>query len=532
MEDIDCLLVGHYALSVGTQIKLAESAFGKNSPYYLDALEKTFLTYKNKKYTSSQLYNLFYTEGEGDLSFDHVTFEHSFNTAIANIGTYLLRKGLTIDYVNTFNKGKQRLASLLSENRVVAVAIVTTFYITGFPISQIVSYIRKYSPDVNIVVGGPFIRNLLTTYKNNLSKLNIVLEQMGADFYVYSGEGERTLSSLIEALKTRDQNNKVANIFYKCGEQFVFSYEETENRPFNQPMSDWRYFIEDIPDLVNIRTSKSCPFDCAFCGLPVAGGKAKLLPVSEVEKELRSLRDTGKEPGIFFIDETLNFPETRFKEMLRMMIRNDFPFKWEAELRCNSLDSETVQLMADSGCQLVHLGIESANQNILDKMSKRVDVNDYYRALDLLNEHNIMSSALILVGFPGETERSFQDTFDFIEKWQPTFFRVHRWFYDHETPVHRNRQDYRLQGGGYNWKHFSMNSIEAHKLADTLSLTVQNAVHTDDYTMAFYLLTKGYSKAKVRSFLSLFDLAIREKCQDACAERINSYVNQMKTVLH
>ena len=265
MEDIDCLLVGHYALSVGTQIKLAESAFGKNSPYYLDALEKTFLTYKNKKYTSSQLYNLFYTEGEGDLSFDHVTFEHSFNTAIANIGTYLLRKGLTIDYVNTFNKGKQRLASLLSENRVVAVAIVTTFYITGFPISQIVSYIRKYSPDVNIVVGGPFIRNLLTTYKNNLSKLNIVLEQMGADFYVYSGEGERTLSSLIEALKTRDQNNKVANIFYKCGEQFVFSYEETENRPFNQPMSDWRYFIEDIPDLVNIRTSKSCPFDCAFC---------------------------------------------------------------------------------------------------------------------------------------------------------------------------------------------------------------------------------------------------------------------------
>ena len=57
MKEIDCVLVGHYALSISKQIQLAEFGFGKNSSYYFDALEKTFINYDNNKYTTSQLYN-------------------------------------------------------------------------------------------------------------------------------------------------------------------------------------------------------------------------------------------------------------------------------------------------------------------------------------------------------------------------------------------------------------------------------------------------------------------------------------------
>lgn len=532
MKEIDCVLVGHYALSISKQIQLAEFGFGKNSSYYFDALEKTFINYDDNKYTTSQLYNLFYTNGSGDVSFDHVTFEHSFNTAISNIGTYLLRNGFTIDFVNTFNKGKKALAEMLSTNKVLTVAIPTTFYVSAFPVVQIINFVRRYNKDAKIIVGGPFMRNVISTYVNHEEELSKMLARLGADYFVYSNEGEQSLAKFITALKSGSPITDVPNLYYRQGNTYKFTYAEQETNPLHYRMSDWNYFKDHIPELVNIRTTKSCPFDCAFCGLPVAGGKWRRLPEQELEAELQSLRATGKKPGIFFIDETLNFPVIKFKDMLKMMIKNNFGFKWEAEIRCDTLDRETVELMKESGCQLVHLGIESGSQQVLDAMTKRVDVKNYYRAMELLNEYGILTSALILVGFPGETHQSFRETFDFIETFKPTLFRVHRWFYDHDTPVHQHREQYQISGGGYNWTHSTMDSATAHVLATELSLGIQNSIHTDDYSMAFYLLNKGYSKEKVIRYLKLFDLAVKEKCSNNDQGIIDGYVEQMKTALN
>jgi radical SAM PhpK family P-methyltransferase len=532
MRRIDCLLIGHYALSVTRQVQLAEMAFGKDSLYYFDALEKTFVPYKGQSYTSSQLYNLFYSNGAGDLSFDHVTFEHSFNTAVANIGTYLVRSGFSIDFVSTFNQGRALLPELLSKNDVLMVAITTTFYVSAFPIAQIVRHVRRYGGGAKVVVGGPFIKNLVATYKDDPAELTRVLCSMGADYYVASNEGEETLARLIDAVKRGDSDLAVPNVYCKRGPDYVFTHAKAEDGDLRRRMVDWSLFMDHIPALVNVRTTKSCPFDCAFCGLPVAGGRWKRVPVEELEIELRTLHESGKRPGIFFIDETLNFPPERFKEILRMMIRGGFSFQWEGELRCNTLDREAVELMAASGCQMAHLGIESGNQAVLDNMQKRVKVDDYRRAMDLLHELGIMTSALILVGFPGETEETFRDTFDFIETHRPTFFRVHRWFYDHDTPIHLKRLEHRLSGGGYHWKHATMDSLTAHELSTELSLSVKGSIHTDDYTMAFYLASRGYPRDKILSFLRSFDLAVKEKCKPRPDERmIEFYVDQTRTAL-
>jgi radical SAM PhpK family P-methyltransferase len=532
MRRIDCLLIGHYALSVNKQVQLAEVAFGKDSLYYFDALEKTFVPWQGKNYTSSQLYNLFYSGGAGDLSFDHTTFEHSFNTAVANIGTYLARNGFSIDFVNTFNQGRAVLPDLLSNNDVVTVAVTTTFFISAFPVGQIVRFVRRHNRRAKVVVGGPFIRNLVTTYRQDPAELARVLDGMGADYYVISGEGEETLARLIQAQKDGAPVDGIPNVYHRTGSGYAFTGAKVEEGAFRAHAVDWTLFRDHIPQLVNIRTTRSCPFDCAFCGLPVAGGKWRHLPVDELEVELKALHRSGRPSGIFFIDETLNYPPARFKELLRMMIRNRFPFKWEGELRCNTLDRETVELMAESGCQMVHLGIESGNQEVLDHMRKRVKVADYHRAISLLHEHDIMTSALILVGFPGETQETFRDTFDFLEAARPTFFRVHRWFYDHDTPVHEKRQEYRLDGGGYVWRHFTMDSAEAHRLATELSLGVKGSIHTDDYTMAFYLAARGYPRAKLLTFLRSFDLAVKEKCGPRPdPRRIDHHLNIARTAL-
>lgn len=532
MSQVDCLLIGHYALSVNKQMQVAEVAFGKNSLYYYDTLEKTFITHEGRNLTSSQLYNSFYANGSGDLSFDHVTFEHSFNTAIANIGTYLVRNGISIDFVNTFNQGRKLLPDMLAGTRFLVAAIPTTFYISAFPIAQIVRFLRAQGFQGKIVVGGPFVKNVATTYSSDAAALRRIFDSIGADFYVSSTDGEQTLLQLIRALKTDVDTGSVANLYIRHADGYRFTGARQEQLSYGRSMVDWEIFRDHIPELVNVRTSKSCPFDCAFCGLPVTGGKWQSVQVAEIESELNTLRKDGRHRDVFFIDETLNFPPRKFNEMLRMIVRNDYGFKWEGELRCNTLDRETVQLMSESGCQMVHLGIESGSQRILDNMSKRVQLDEYYRALDLLNEFGIMTTALILVGFPGETEETFQETFDFIESRRPTLFRVHRWFYDHDTPVYKHRERYEIEGGGYQWKHATMDAARAHELATHLSLDIRNSIHTDDYSMAFYLAHKGYSHAQIGSYLRAFDNAVKHKCRaGGHAAAPQSYIDELKTAL-
>ena len=532
MSQVDCLLIGHYALSVNKQVQVAEIAFGKNSLYYYDTLEKTFIMHEGRNLTSSQLYNQFYSNGHGDMSFDHVTFEHSFNTAVANLGTYLVRNGVSIDLVNTFNQGRRRLPDMLAHTQFVIAAIPTTFYISAFPIAQIVRFLRSHGLQGKTVVGGPFVKNVASTYAGNAAALARIFDSIGADYYVSSSDGEQTLLRLIQALKAGTDTSAVPNLYIRHAHGYHFTGARPEQLTYGRSMVDWELFADHVPEIVNVRTSKSCPFDCAFCGLPVTGGKWKSVPVEEIESELNALRGQGRQPDVFFIDETLNFPPRKFSEMLRMIIRNNYNFKWEGELRCNTLDRETVRLMSESGCQMVHLGIESGSQRILDNMTKRVQLDEYYRALDLLNEFEIMTTALILVGFPGETEETFQETFDFIESRRPTLFRVHRWFYDHETPVHADRERYDIEGGGYQWKHATMDAARAHELATHLSLDVRNAIHTDDYSMAFYLAHKGHSHAQIRNFLSAFDKAIKHKCRSVPGTSVpQKYVDELKTAL-
>jgi len=76
------------------------------------------------------------------------------------------------------------------------------------------------------------------------------------------------------------------------------------------------------------------------------------------------IRDAGTISHVFFIDATLNVPRPHFKEMMRMMIRNKYPFKWHCFFRCDRTDEETIDLMAEAGCIGVFLGLESASEPV------------------------------------------------------------------------------------------------------------------------------------------------------------------------
>jgi radical SAM PhpK family P-methyltransferase len=280
-------------------------------------------------------------------------------------------------------------------------------------------------------------------------------------------------------------------------------------------MVDWSLFKDKAGEYVNIRTAISCPFSCSFCGFPQHAGKYQAAPVDMIEAELKTLDKTGTVKHVYFIDDTFNTPVKRFKEILRMMIKNNFGFKWYSFFRCQFADDEMVELMKLSGCKGVHLGLESGNNQILKNMNKAVHVEEYYRGIELLKKYGLLTYGNFIIGFPGETAETVKDTVHFIETSGLDLFRAQLWYCEPITPIWKQKDRYQIRGESFEWSHELMDSQTACDLVETIFFTVENPTWVPQYNFDFdsvwHLLQRGMSIQQVCDLLKIFKLAVKEK---------------------
>jgi len=298
-------------------------------------------------------------------------------------------------------------------------------------------------------------------------------------------------------------------------------------------MVNWDLFPHDIDEYVNIRTSISCPFSCAFCGFPEHAGKFQTAGAQDLEKELNQLARIESLKGIKFIDDTFNVPVKRYKEILRMMIKNKYKFKWNSNFRCQFVDREMVELMKESGCEMVFLGLESGNNQILKNMNKSALVEDYLEGIRLLKEYGIITFASFIVGFPGETEQTVKETIRFIKESGIDFFRAAVWFCEHITPIWRERERYKLSGESFEWRHATMDSKQASGFVDEIFLSIDDPLwiplYNFDIDTLWHLIHRGVPLDKVRKLIGNFNRGIREKLIDPSRREVSiSVLQQLK----
>jgi anaerobic magnesium-protoporphyrin IX monomethyl ester cyclase len=469
-EIIDCLLIGHNETDINAVSAGTSSVYGRDSAIYRE-LNYQFVEHGDRKFTFSDLYNHIKRSKRSDFSqADHVHMGSVFCLSIAALGSFLHRHHLSFDYINSFNLEQDKLKDLLQSKQIRTIGITTTFYSHYTPIREIVEFIKEYNDSTPIVVGGPFVGNKL---KENPRTALIYFNKIGANIYIDSSQGEATLVNIIRCLKERGSLAEVANIFYKENGKFSGTALRPENNDLEYNTVDWGLFKENLPQLACVRSAISCPFQCSFCGFPERAGKHYSISVAALEKELLTLSDTNVK-SIFFTDDTFNVPLSRFKEILRMMIRNRFSFKWSSYFRCQFADRETLDLMAEAGCEGVNLGLESGNQQILDNMNKKVTVELYRQGLQLLNEYDFLKLGTFIIGFPGETASTVEDTASFIEESRLSYCNYLLWFCDPITPIYRERERYNLTGSDFNWSHATMDSNTALDLLEQQFASIRN----------------------------------------------------------
>ena len=517
---IDCFFIGHNEMDF-CEYERSIREMGTNSGAYRD-LNLSFYHYNDKPHHASEIFNLLYSRGGSPEPLRSV---ESFSAAIGYLGTYLQRRGFTFDFINSFQEDKDELREKLQEGNILTIAVITTLYVSVFPILKIVDFIKKYNRSARIIIGGPFV----STQARNMEPMvfQYMLKSIDADFYVNNSQGEAALVNIIKFLKGSTGHlplNRIDNIYYKTADGYLTNGFSRENNTLSENMVNWDLFSNRLGEIVNVRTAISCPFKCAFCGFPAHAGKHQTATIDAVEKELNSLAKIDSLKSVLFIDDTLNVPQKRFKEFLRMLIKNRYRFDWYANFRCQYADRETVELLKESGCRGVLLGLESGNDQILKNMNKSITTHQYLRGISLLKEYEIITYGSFIIGFPGETRETVNDTIRLIEESGLDFFRTQLWYCEQITPIWKERETYHIKGSQFEWSHATMNSRQASDIIDEIFLSLKNALwlpqYGFDFPGIFHLLRRGLTIGQVKEFINNFNTKIKEKLVPTPREEI------------
>ncbi len=147
----------------------------------------------------------------------------------------------------------------------------------------------------------------------NQATIQYLFNALGADFYVNSIEGEQALVGILKALKDGSDITKIHNIWYKSGKKYISTAVSNEDNDLVDNPVNWGLFSKErIGEFVSLRTSKSCPFSCAFCGFPERAGKYHCISVDTLEREMNAIKEIGTITSLSFIDDTFNVPKKRF----------------------------------------------------------------------------------------------------------------------------------------------------------------------------------------------------------------------------
>jgi radical SAM superfamily enzyme YgiQ (UPF0313 family) len=124
---------------------------------------------------------------------------------------------------------------------------------------------------------------------------------------------------------------------------------------------------------------------------------------------------------IQLLDDTFTVAKNRFREFCELLSEEDFCITWSCNSRVDSVDDELLKLMKAAGCHSISYGIESADEEMLERIKKRISLDQARTAIALTKKHGITCRASFMFGNPGETWETMQKSVQFSLETMPDF---------------------------------------------------------------------------------------------------------------
>jgi magnesium-protoporphyrin IX monomethyl ester (oxidative) cyclase len=280
--------------------------------------------------------------------------------------------------------------------------------------------VKAVDKDIKVVVGGVHATFMWRE----------VLEECPYVDYVVLGEGEETMSQLIEALEKEAKPRGISGIALRneSGEAVMtgpWRPVDLERLPpparHLLPMD--RYTVFDKPvRVVHIMASRGCPYGCIFCATSYYfGRRVRFRRVEQVLDEMAECIDKYKTKTFAFTDDELTINGRWFDSFLKGLRERGLDIRWTCGSRVDSVDERLLARMFSSGCTTIYFGVESGSQETIDKIGKRIDLRQAEKVFEAIRKVGGSAVATFILGFPWETVDDMKKTIKFALKLDPDY---------------------------------------------------------------------------------------------------------------
>ncbi len=436
------------------------------------------------------------------------------------------------------NKFSDEALQQLTEKEIFAVCISTTMIITTGSLLSLFASVRRILPGVPIIAGGVNIWKNFFQYEKHLASpedfpmhpemlFNPSNSGMEADVLVVAQHG---IGSLLEVLRIWGLEGlgiggfgdlgierfgdlgierfgdlmKVPNLCFPGREGFVFTEIVDEVVDYNEDFTRWD-LIDEIPEKIPVRTSIGCPYRCRFCDFCRLFPKIFLRSKESLLKELSMIKARlGNGLAVLHVtDDNVFITKKRLFEVCGAIEQSKLNH-WVGFMRGGEYTAEEMEAIKRSGLMMGKIGVESGDQGQLDRMNKRQKAERVKRGIEQLDASGISTLMTFVVGFPGETEETLENTARFLNDLDMTNLSVGYQVYPllimplSELAEPAARKKWRIEGFMDQWSHCTMDSGEALAACHQFFRKVTNVPYS--YSEESYFFNRG-----------MFDLATRRK---------------------
>jgi radical SAM superfamily enzyme YgiQ (UPF0313 family) len=243
-----------------------------------------------------------------------------------------------------------------------------------------------------------------------------ILEYLGADMGI-QGEGETVFPELLKRLQQGKEISGLPGLFQrgKAAPVRRTYVKDLDSLPLPDPSLIARTLsgAENAP--VPVQTRRGCPFSCSYCSTPTIEGKSVRWrsPESIVNWLSQWVQEGFR--NFYFVDNTFNLPPSYSMQLCTKIHASGLDISWRCILYPGGLNPELIEALAQAGCSEVSLGFESGSQRMIRLMNKQFVLDDIRNASDLLKRHNIRRMGFLLLGGPGETKESVEESLAFTD---------------------------------------------------------------------------------------------------------------------
>ena len=252
------------------------------------------------------------------------------------------------------------------------------------------------------------------------------------DALVYTGEWEQ---AALDIVKNAGSLERARGIYFRRSSGEIV---KTENQP---PMLDldqlgfpahdklekeiYRDPITKRFPKTMVMGQKGCINNCSFCCQPAffCAPLIRKRSVGHFLEELRWVQDLGFRE-VMFNDATITADMEWAACLFKGMISKGIDLTWNCSTRADRVDGEILRLMKRAGCHSIAIGMESTDPVVLSNIRKNINPEQIRNAVSLIRKSGMDSIVFCVVGFPGETRKSIENTIAFLKTLNTSFITL------------------------------------------------------------------------------------------------------------